>query len=181
MQSIETNNLYKEEKRRERETAKKDRILSLLKAPKPIPKKQQGEKVPKEKKKKPSRWKLVKKLDAIFSRYIRLRYTAKWLCMCVTCKESKRPEEMQNWHYITRGNYKYRRHEANCHPQCYKCNCILNWNYKQYTLYMIDRYGRVGVQSMIEDKELIKIKTYEIEEMIQKYTQLVKELEKVNI
>lgn len=55
MQSIETNKLYKEQKKIDKALAKRDGIASSLKASKPIARKQQGEKVPKAKKKKPSR------------------------------------------------------------------------------------------------------------------------------
>lgn len=54
MQSIETNKLYKEQKKIDKALAKKARILSSLKASKPIAKKQQGEKVPKAKIYKPT-------------------------------------------------------------------------------------------------------------------------------
>lgn len=54
MQSIETNKLYKEQKKIDKALAKKDRILSSLKTPKLIAKKQQGEKVPKAKKHTPT-------------------------------------------------------------------------------------------------------------------------------
>jgi len=42
---------------------------------------------------------------------------------------------------------------------------------------MIEEYGKENIEYIINDKSLIKIKTYEIEEMIVKYTELVKKLE----
>ena len=61
MDSIEINRKYKDEKRLQKIKKKQEsdkekvRIASSLKVSKPMAKKQQGEKVPKAKKKKPSR------------------------------------------------------------------------------------------------------------------------------
>ncbi len=128
--------------------------------------------------KKPSRSKLVRKLDSIFSQYIRLKYSdSKWNCTCYTCWQKAHWKEMQNWHFLSRSNYKYRWSEDNCRVQDYRCNVIYKWNYKIYTIKMIEEYGKENIEYIINDKSLIKIKTYEIEEMIVKYTELVKKLE----
>ncbi len=75
---------------------------------------------------------------------------------------------MQNGHYITRSNYKYRRDDDNCFVQCPICNVRLNGNYKQYTLYMIDKYGRERVEARINEvKAPYDIKPYELESMIE--------------
>lgn len=80
---------------------------------------------------------------------------------------------MQNGHFVSRANYKYRWDEHNCRPQCYKCNIIFSGNYKIYTLKMITEYGRERIEEMIQDKELIKIRTFEIEEKTVYYKNLV--------
>lgn len=128
-------------------------------------------------KKKPTRWKLVKKLDAVFSQYIRLlSVDTIWNCECVTCWDIKSWKEMQNWHFISRSNYKYRRDEKNCHVQCMRCNVFLSWNYIRYTLFMQKLLWENIVEEMINDKQLVKITTPQLEEMIQHYTACVKEL-----
>jgi len=131
----------------------------------------------KTRKKKPTRWKLVKKLDAIFSQYIRLLGTDKyWNCECVTCWDIKHWKEMQNGHFISRSNYKYRWDEKNCHVQCMRCNVFLSWNYINYTLFMQKYLWEDEVERMVYDKQLIKITTPEIEEMIEHYKKCVAEL-----
>jgi len=135
----------------------------------------------KQKKKKPSRSFLVKKLDAIFSKFIRLKYANKfWNVECYTCGKVHHRKEIQNWHFITRGCYALRRMEINCRPQCYLDNVILKGNYIQYTLRMIAELWEDIVNELrtIKNKPPEKIPTRRIEEMIQEYTEKVEELEK---
>ena len=129
------------------------------------------------KQKKPTRGKLVKKLDAIFSRYIRLKNAdSNGMVQCYTCLEQHHRKKIQNGHFVSRWNYKYRWSEDNCRPQCYKCNCIYSGNYKLYTLKMIREYGEEKINKILKDKELIKISTAEIIDMIERYTILVDKL-----
>lgn len=114
-------------------------------------------------------WSVTRKdlADRVFSEYIRLKsIRTNWMCKCVTCWAEMPYTEIQNWHFVSRGNMKYRFSEENCHPQCYKCNCILSGNYQRYTMYMIDKYGMDKVQEMLNDKTLKEYKQYEYEEMI---------------
>lgn len=85
---------------------------------------------------------------------------------------------MQNGHFLSRSNYKYRRDEDNCRVQDYKCNIIYSGNYKVYTLKMTDEYGRERIEEMLSDKQLVKISTPEIMDKIEYYKIRVIELEK---
>ena len=125
------------------------------------------------KKKTPTRSQLVKKLDAVFSKYVRLRDDGKG---CVTCGDRSIPkEQMQNCHFFSRGRLPTRWDETNCHAGCYRCNVLLKGNYIPYTMYMIDRYGREYVDKLEKkSKSNIKISSVELKEMIEKYTELVK-------
>ncbi len=125
----------------------------------------------------PSRSRLIKKLDQIFSRYIRLLYAdKKWMVQCVTSGKYYHWKEIQNWHFVTRWNYKYRRDETNCHPQSMSDNIFLKWNYIKYTLFMIKKYWHEAVEIMTNDSSLVKVKTSEILEKTAYYEQKVKEL-----
>jgi hypothetical protein len=62
--------------------------------------------------------KLKKKLDSIFSQYIRLKYPAK----CYTCGIRKHRKRLQNGHFISRQYLITRFDENNCRPQCVGCN-----------------------------------------------------------
>lgn len=122
----------------------------------------------------PSRSKLVRKLDSVFSQYIRLaNVDDNGNCVCVTCWQSGHYKTMQNWHFISRWNYKYRRDESNCHVQCYVCNILKKWNYMFYTRFMQRRLWEIRVDEMMADKELIKIWTPRLVELIEQYSNMV--------
>lgn len=130
------------------------------------------------KKKAHTRSQLVRKLDTIFSQYIRLDKTdADGYGNCVTCGERLFWKDLQNGHYVSRGKYPTRWDEDNCHLQDYRCNVALNGNYIEYTLYMLDSYGREFVDQL-KAKSINgeKISTVELKEKIEYYTTEVKRL-----
>ena len=116
----------------------------------------------------------VKKLDTVFSQYIRQSKSVDGIATCVTCGSQKPWKEMQNGHFYTRGRYGTRWDETNCHIQDAACNVFLKGNYIIYTRYMIDKYGREYVDDL-EKKSLTttKFTTVEIQEMIEKYQRLL--------
>lgn len=179
--ALENHKKYKEEKKKEKELNKvqvkiqksrdKNKVSPLAKVWKQRKTVSKGINTSKRKIKTKTRSQLVKELDAIFSKYIRLNnIDCNWLCKCVTCGAKVHRKNIQNGHFITRGNYKYRWDENNCFPQCMPCNIYKSWNYIAYTLFMIWKYGQDKVKEMQEDKELIKISTVEIRDMIDFYT-----------
>jgi len=187
MLSIETYKEQKETKKLQKITLKKEKMMSdnkkksqlsswaeMLRVKKATKK---GKSTKPKKKKQITRWKLVKMLDSIFSRYIRLSYADNnGMVKCVTSGDMYHWKNIQNGHFITRWNYKYRWDEKNCYPQCYVDNCIKNWNYKEYTLFMIRTHWQIVVENMITDKELVKISTPRIKEQIEHYEKCVKEI-----
>ncbi len=127
----------------------------------------------------PTRSKLVQKLDQVFSVYIRLLVADKdWMIVCPLCWARVHWTKAQNMHFITRSVHKYRRDEKNCHAGCMRCNVILHGNYIVYTRRMQRKYGEILVDEMINDKQICKISTWELQEMIEKYQVLVNELKR---
>jgi 5-methylcytosine-specific restriction endonuclease McrA len=61
----------------------------------------------------------VKKLDIVFSKYIRLRDKR--------CQRCGSEENLQNSHVVPRGNYALRWNEINCKALCIKCH-IYYWH-----------------------------------------------------
>ena len=93
-------------------------------------------------KKKETRSQVVKKLDAVYSQYIRLlKSDDDGYCICVTCGTKLYWKEIQNGHYFSRKHYATRWNDDNCWPQDYRCNVALNGNYIEYTMFMINTYG----------------------------------------
>ena len=121
-------------------------------------------------KKRKSRSKLVKELDAIFSQRIRHKHAIKWLVECYTCNTKKKIKEMQNGHFITRWCLLLRRDPRNCRPQCVWCNIYRSWNYIEYTRRLIDEVWLEEVDKLRKQKHEIKKRTLdEIEDMITHY------------
>ena len=95
---------------------------------------------------------------------------------CPLCGARVHRTKAQNMHFIKRSVYKYRRDERNCHAGCMRCNVILHGNYIVYTRRMQRKFGEVIVDDMINDKQIAKISTAEIEAMIEKYKIIVYEM-----
>lgn len=128
----------------------------------------------------PTRSQLIKKLDQIFSVYVRLLVADKeWMITCPLCWTRIHWKQAQNMHFITRSVYKYRRDEKNCHAGCMRCNVILHGNYIVYTRRMQRKYGEILVDKMIKDKQICKITTWSLQEMIERYQVLVDELKRI--
>jgi hypothetical protein len=130
------------------------------------------------KKKKLTRKDYVKQLDSIFSTYIRLRDSNKeWIVVCPLCWARVSWKQAQNMHFITRGCWRYRYSEDNCHAGCMRCNVILHGNYIIYTRRMQNTYWIKKVDEMINNKaKLYKIPTPQFVEMIDYYSKLCDKL-----
>lgn len=125
----------------------------------------------------PTRSQLIKKLDQVFSVFVRLSVADKdWYITCPLCEARVHWTKAQNMHFIKRSVYKYRWDEKNCHAGCVKCNVILHGNYIAYTRRMQREYGEILVDEMINDRQICKIATSSLQAMIEKYQVLVDEL-----
>jgi hypothetical protein len=130
------------------------------------------------KKKSPTRSQLVKKLDKVFSQYIRLRTADEFgNVTCVTSGLRGHWKTMQAGHFYTRGRYPTRWDETNVHVQSVQSNIFLKGDYINYTRFMIDKYGREYVDELeIKSKSTSKISTPQLKEMIAVYEQKVSTL-----
>jgi len=125
--------------------------------------------------KKPSRSKVVKKLDAIFSQYIRLK-DADHLgnAICFTCKKTDHWKKLQNGHFQSRKHYSTRWLEKNCQVQCPKCNVFNYGEQFLFSKYLDEKYGNgTAEELLIRSKEIVKYSTDELEDMIKHYKNLV--------
>mgnify|MGYP000645212842 CR=1 FL=1 len=116
-----------------------------------------------------SKSKLVKKLDAIFSKYIRWYYAdSNGYVSCYTCGSTKPVSEMQNGHFISRRKYAIRWHTDNCKPQCQKCNI---WEQGQQFIFGNKLKAEIG-----EDKfnELIQLSNTTVKRTKQDYEDMIK-------
>jgi len=119
------------------------------------------------------RWKL-------FSEYIRKKARDEdGYVTCVTCgKKALWNDGMQAGHFIpkAKGNSVYFE-EENCHVQDISCNIFKSGNYIEYTLYMLDMYGREKIDELEAlAKTELKFTRSDHEEAIEDLKQKIKEL-----
>ena len=139
-----------------------------------------SKKQPKAKKKTVPLNKLKKKLDTIFSKYIRMsRCDEKGFCKCISCGQEKHWKEMQNGHYCSRRHEILRWDLMNCNVQDARCNVFWEGNRIWYRRALVAMYGEDQVIAL-EDKSLqpSSFKRADIERMIRHYDSKVKFLEK---
>lgn len=119
---------------------------------------------------------LKKKLDEIFSKYIRLRKARKGVVQCVTCNKFGYWKEMQCGHYVSRTHLSTRFDERNCNVQCVGCNVFKKGNMDEYALYMKREYGEGILEELNKLKHKSrKITRAEYQEKIQHYKDLIKD------
>jgi len=134
-----------------------------------------------QKKKKPTVSKLKKKLDAIFSKYIRLSnafvHEGELSCVCVTCGNTKPVKKMQNGHFMSRQHTATRYNELNCSPQCYGCNVMQQGKQYEHGLYLDKKHGAGTASDMYVMSKISKpFKPFELDEMIVDYSKRVDDL-----
>jgi hypothetical protein len=124
--------------------------------------------------KKPTRSKLVKKLDTVFSIYIR-RSNAdnNGYCTCVTCNKAFHWKSIQAGHFMSRKHYSIRWDQRNVKPQCVACNVYRAGEQYKYSLYL----GKELSDELYNlSNKIMKFSSLELQEMINYYTKLVNEL-----
>jgi len=95
---------------------------------------------------------LKKKLDKIFSEYIRKRDQG----ICFTCENKKEWKKQDCGHFIPRACTPLRWAEENCHCQCKKCNQHLAGNLKVYRNKLIMKYGSDFVEYLEQQRNKIQ-------------------------
>ena len=118
--------------------------------------------------KKLTRSKLIKKLDAIFSRWVRLSNSVNEICTCVTCGKESHWKDIQAGHFISRKHYSTRWDERNVLPQCVGCNVFKYGEQYKYSLYLGNKLSK---NLLIESRNIIKFTNAELEDMIKEYTE----------
>ena len=124
--------------------------------------------------KKLSRSKLVKKLDTIFSQYIRLKNSVDEKATCFTCGKVDHWKKLQNGHFQSRKHYSTRWDEKNCQVQCAGCNVFRYGEQYKFSVNLDAKYGEGTAEDLsIKAQQIVKISNFELEEMIKKYKSLV--------
>tara|TARA_R110001583_G_scaffold51352_4_gene160445 strand:+ start:3243 stop:3635 length:393 start_codon:yes stop_codon:yes gene_type:complete len=124
--------------------------------------------------KKLTRSKLVKKLDTIFSIYIRRKNAVNDIATCITCGKKDHWKKLQNGHFQSRKHYITRWDEVNCQVQCAGCNVFRYGEQFVFGNKLDQKYGSGTARRLhIKAQKIIKLTNTEIEEMIIRYKNFV--------
>ena len=125
------------------------------------------------------RKRLVKKLDEVVSKYIRLRDKKGVQC--------GKAETLSNGHVFSRRAYNTRwdvSEDGNCHTQCWGCNFSHGKDTYDYYRWYVDKFGQDRFDELRREfKKSVKYTTAELEELYEKLKETYEELlneDKVN-
>jgi len=119
---------------------------------------------------------LKKKLDNVFSLYVRHRDNG----VCYTCGVQRMPSEMQAGHYISRVHLVLRWDETNVKCQCPKCNLFMQGNAVSYREHLVADYGDDAVKALEESRhEIVKRDAAWYHQMITHYQARMKTYERL--
>jgi hypothetical protein len=126
---------------------------------------------------KKSKSRLVKKLDSIFSKYIRLKHSKNGICTCFTCGRKYEVKKIHAGHFMSRRHYSTRWDEENVRPQCYGCNVGNQGKQYEFAINLNKEEEGKADQLLSKSRELVKFSTGDIEMLIANYQDKLKQLE----
>ena len=116
--------------------------------------------------KKITRSKLIKKLDTIFSQYIRLKNSTNEVGTCFTCGKQDHWKKLQNGHFQSRRHYSTRWDTENCQIQCAGCNVFKQGEQFIFSQNLDQKYGEGTARRLhIKAQTTIKFSNFEIEDL----------------
>ncbi len=127
--------------------------------------------------KKPKRKTLIKKLDNIFSKYIRLRKAKNQYATCVTCGKVDHWTKLQAGHFISRRHYATRWDTTNVQVQCSGCNVFKYGEQYKFSLWL-DKNIATGTseQLLLKSQNIVKYTNDQLQQKIGYYNNLVDKL-----
>lgn len=120
--------------------------------------------------------KLKKKLDTVFSKYIRLKYSLNGNVVCYTCGAVKDITSIQNGHFISRVYLATRFDEDNCRPQCVGCNVFGKGKPVEFARKL--ELEKKGIVEKLYKKAQAITKDYPYEEKIRHYEEKIKQMQR---
>lgn len=126
---------------------------------------------------KKSKSRLVKKLDSIFSKYIRLKHSKNGICTCFTCGRKYEVKKIHAGHFMSRRHYSTRWDEENVRPQCYGCNVGNQGKQYEFAINLNKEEQGKADRLLNKSRELVKFSTGDIEMLIANYQDKLKQLE----
>jgi hypothetical protein len=118
-----------------------------------------------------TRSKIVKKLDKVFSLYIRNRYSKNGKAECFTCGKIDDVSRLHAGHFMSRKHYATRWDDVNVQVQCPKCNLFGQGEQYIFGLNLDIKYGK-GTAEQLQQKarNTVKLSNDDLNELIHKYS-----------
>ena len=127
--------------------------------------------------KKLTRSKLVKKLDSLFSQYIRKKNAVDEIASCFTCGKSDHWKRLQNGHFQSRRHYSTRWDEINCQVQCPGCNVFKYGEQYVFGNKLDQKFGSGTAERLhIKAKQIVKLSDSDLEDLIKRYKDFVESM-----
>lgn len=127
---------------------------------------------------------LIKKLDTIFSEFIRLRDTEPWdfqYGRCISCGRILPWAKLQCGHYHSRVHLNTRFDEKNCNAECVSCNIFSADHLIGYRKNLIKKIGEREVDLLdIRAHQSKNYSLFELQTLIDYYKKKVQQLKKGN-
>lgn len=123
--------------------------------------------------------KLKKKLDTLFSQYIRRRFAEdNGMTTCFTCGVKRHWKEQHAGHFQSRRHMSTRWDETNVQVQCPKCNLFSQGEQYKFGIYLDENYGKGTAESLrFKANQIEKITKQEYLEKIEDVQQKIRELD----
>lgn len=123
---------------------------------------------------------IIKKLDKVFSEYVRKKHANKLgYVKCYTCDKKAywKGEGMQNGHFISRSSRALRWDEDNCRPQCYACNCMKYGQQYIFAQNLNKEFGYDKADELLQQsRKIVKHTDAELLEKIEFYKEKLKDM-----
>lgn len=126
-----------------------------------------------------TRSKIVKKLDKIFSDYIRQREADEFgITECYTCGKKDSWKRLQCGHFQSRKHYATRWDETNCQVQCAACNVFRYGEQYRFGLRLDQDFGEGTAEGLLnKTRKAVKLSNVDLLDMIEMYQEKLKELQ----
>tara|TARA_Y100001937_G_scaffold10636_1_gene12938 strand:- start:184 stop:588 length:405 start_codon:yes stop_codon:yes gene_type:complete len=127
--------------------------------------------------------KLKKKLDKVFSEYIRRRNADHLgFITCFTCSVKRHWKEQQAGHFQSRSHHSTRWDEINVQVQCVKCNMFRQGEQYKFGMYLDQKYGEGTAEDLeTRSKTIVKLNRTDYEEAIERYKQKIRDLDQQSV